>query len=355
MMVCFAQTRFNSQPFYISSFSHYVNFMDTSLNNTAASTLGVQKRRIYDITNVLEGCNLIVKTSKNQMKWVGTTHRFDVEGNDGEVHPEVADILKTVRDKRDEEAKIDAMIIAVENNVHSIINNNENDHVLCPLSQISAHLSSQQGFHFLISSVDHAQTSSYPPPFKMTRDSHDRVNFKCTSSGGGLHVLSKGMNNFPMSVSLLTPRFKNGKLKKLPKPKAEKPAKVKSQVFMKPKKIKVVKPKVEKKHKPPKPTRQKSKKQPVRKYDQDDDHDDDDDGDEDNDKNDEDSGSNISDGAIRISNQSVVKPRSYSSLQGLTEIAVAADYQSSRSSIIGRAEVEEHYLQMEGLKALLVL
>jgi hypothetical protein len=51
----------------------------------------------------------------------------------------------------------------------------------------------------------------------------------------------------------------------------------------------------------------------------------------------------------------VVKPRSYSSLQGLTEIAVAADYQSSRSSIIGRAEVEEHYLQMEGLKALLVL
>jgi len=37
--------------------------------NMAASELGVQKRRIYDITNVLEGICLIEKTNKNQVSW----------------------------------------------------------------------------------------------------------------------------------------------------------------------------------------------------------------------------------------------------------------------------------------------
>ena len=37
--------------------------------NKAASDLGVQKRRIYDITNVLEGIGLIVKDGKNNVAW----------------------------------------------------------------------------------------------------------------------------------------------------------------------------------------------------------------------------------------------------------------------------------------------
>merc|ERR1719506_2067748 len=39
--------------------------------NQAATTLGVQKRRIYDITNVLEGIGLIEKRSKNNIQWKG--------------------------------------------------------------------------------------------------------------------------------------------------------------------------------------------------------------------------------------------------------------------------------------------
>ena len=35
----------------------------------AAEQLGVQKRRIYDITNVLEGIDLISKKSKNNIEW----------------------------------------------------------------------------------------------------------------------------------------------------------------------------------------------------------------------------------------------------------------------------------------------
>lgn len=37
--------------------------------NQAAVKLGVQKRRIYDITNVLEGIGLISKKSKNNIQW----------------------------------------------------------------------------------------------------------------------------------------------------------------------------------------------------------------------------------------------------------------------------------------------
>lgn len=37
--------------------------------NFAAKELEVQKRRIYDITNVLEGIGLIEKNSKNNVRW----------------------------------------------------------------------------------------------------------------------------------------------------------------------------------------------------------------------------------------------------------------------------------------------
>ncbi|XP_043915914.1 transcription factor E2F2 [Protopterus annectens] len=40
--------------------------------NHAAEVLEVQKRRIYDITNVLEGIKLIRKKSKNNIQWMGT-------------------------------------------------------------------------------------------------------------------------------------------------------------------------------------------------------------------------------------------------------------------------------------------
>ncbi|RLV82460.1 hypothetical protein DV515_00016627 [Chloebia gouldiae] len=40
--------------------------------NWAADVLKVQKRRIYDITNVLEGIQLITKKSKNHIQWLGS-------------------------------------------------------------------------------------------------------------------------------------------------------------------------------------------------------------------------------------------------------------------------------------------
>ncbi|NXQ58001.1 E2F6 factor, partial [Anthoscopus minutus] len=39
--------------------------------NEVAKTLGVRKRRVYDITNVLDGIDLIKKRSKNLIQWTG--------------------------------------------------------------------------------------------------------------------------------------------------------------------------------------------------------------------------------------------------------------------------------------------
>lgn len=39
--------------------------------NEAACKLKVQKRRIYDITNVLEGIGLVKKVVKNKIRWIG--------------------------------------------------------------------------------------------------------------------------------------------------------------------------------------------------------------------------------------------------------------------------------------------
>jgi transcription factor E2F3 len=39
--------------------------------------LNVHKRRIYDITNVLEGIDLMEKTIKNKIRWKGTQHMLD--------------------------------------------------------------------------------------------------------------------------------------------------------------------------------------------------------------------------------------------------------------------------------------
>ncbi|XP_062932863.1 transcription factor E2F1 [Cynocephalus volans] len=48
--------------------------------NWAAEVLKVQKRRIYDITNVLEGIQLIAKKSKNHIQWLGSHATVGISG-----------------------------------------------------------------------------------------------------------------------------------------------------------------------------------------------------------------------------------------------------------------------------------
>lgn len=94
----------------------FVKLIKSSSNQTidlndAVQQLDVQKRRIYDITNVLEGIDLyelsgigyIEKISKNKIKWVGATD-----------DPQLENELKTLRHEYnellDEEKSIDYWI-----------------------------------------------------------------------------------------------------------------------------------------------------------------------------------------------------------------------------------------------------
>ncbi|NWS26208.1 E2F2 factor, partial [Polioptila caerulea] len=67
--------------------------------NRAAEVLEVQKRRIYDITNVLEGIQLICKKSKNHIQWMGTGIFEDAAmvTKQQVLHGELAELARTER------------------------------------------------------------------------------------------------------------------------------------------------------------------------------------------------------------------------------------------------------------------
>lgn len=108
----------------------FIQLIKQSENNTidlnyAVNQLNVQKRRIYDITNVLEGIGLIEKCSKNKIRWKGsltmnistnsqeptsTTSHHDIE----EDH-EVQKLTEELRRMEDEERWLDDTIFSVEN------------------------------------------------------------------------------------------------------------------------------------------------------------------------------------------------------------------------------------------------
>ncbi|THU73109.1 hypothetical protein C4D60_Mb04t19330 [Musa balbisiana] len=83
---------------------------DGSLDlNTAAETLEVQKRRIYDITNVLEGVGLIEKTFKNKIRWKGIDMSRPKELDD-----QIARMKAEVEALYSEDCRLDEMIREIQ-------------------------------------------------------------------------------------------------------------------------------------------------------------------------------------------------------------------------------------------------
>ncbi|CAD6264330.1 unnamed protein product [Miscanthus lutarioriparius] len=70
--------------------------------NKAAETLEVQKRRMYDITNVLEGVHLIEKGLKNMIRWKG----FDMS-KPKEIECQISSLKEELESLYDEEFRLD--------------------------------------------------------------------------------------------------------------------------------------------------------------------------------------------------------------------------------------------------------
>jgi uncharacterized protein (UPF0335 family) len=60
--------------------------------NEAVTELQVQKRRIYDITNVLEGIGYIEKAAKNKLKWVSNKENEELEREIAELTDELQEL-----------------------------------------------------------------------------------------------------------------------------------------------------------------------------------------------------------------------------------------------------------------------
>lgn len=60
--------------------------------NLASVTLAVQKRRIYDITNVLEGIGLLKKISKNNIQWKGSDTPTDSNESQVALNQDLTDL-----------------------------------------------------------------------------------------------------------------------------------------------------------------------------------------------------------------------------------------------------------------------
>ncbi|WZY90494.1 hypothetical protein YC2023_047229 [Brassica napus] len=89
--------------------------------NKAAETLEVQKRRIYDITNVLEGIDLIEKPFKNQILWKG----LDTSGP-GDVDADVSVLQAEIENFSLEEQALDNEIRETEERLRELSENEKN-------------------------------------------------------------------------------------------------------------------------------------------------------------------------------------------------------------------------------------
>uniref|UniRef100_A0A1Y1LJU1 E2F/DP family winged-helix DNA-binding domain-containing protein n=1 Tax=Photinus pyralis TaxID=7054 RepID=A0A1Y1LJU1_PHOPY len=94
----------------------------------AADLLAVrQKRRIYDITNVLEGIGLIEKKSKNSIQWKPSAHSEGLPGcNASEFSAKIVHLKKEIEKLEDFELELDKHKSQIEQNIKNITDDIDN-------------------------------------------------------------------------------------------------------------------------------------------------------------------------------------------------------------------------------------
>lgn len=89
--------------------------------NRAAETLEVQKRRIYDITNVLEGIGLIEKKLKNRIRWKGLDN-----STPGEVDADASILQAEIDHLSMEERRVDEQTRELRERLRELSENENN-------------------------------------------------------------------------------------------------------------------------------------------------------------------------------------------------------------------------------------
>lgn len=149
--------------------------------NRAASQLKVQKRRIYDITNVLEGIRLIEKNSKNHVRWIGNIADKPTSSNADsykELEERLADLRRTNQSLENEQIAMNNRKRQLDHDIELILDRNSSHCYLTldDLAQFEVMMAAQQealvvvnaphDTHIEVMQNDHNPRNAYHPYLK---------------------------------------------------------------------------------------------------------------------------------------------------------------------------------------------
>ncbi|KAD7477682.1 hypothetical protein E3N88_00818 [Mikania micrantha] len=127
--------------------------------NKAAETLEVvQKRRIYDITNVLEGIGLIEKKLKNRIQWKG------LDGSTGELDENITSLQAEVENLSAEEFRLDEQTREMQERLRDLSEEETNQRWLFVTEEDIKSLPCFQGETLIAIKAPHGTTLEVPDP-----------------------------------------------------------------------------------------------------------------------------------------------------------------------------------------------
>ncbi|XP_013734331.2 transcription factor E2FA [Brassica napus] len=127
--------------------------------NKAAEVLEVQKRRIYDITNVLEGIDLIEKPFKNRILWKGVD-----ASRPGDVDADVSVLQAEIENLNLEEQALDNQIRETEERLRDLSENEKNQKWLFVTEEDIKSLPGFQNQTLIAVKAPHGTTLEVPDP-----------------------------------------------------------------------------------------------------------------------------------------------------------------------------------------------
>ncbi|RID61743.1 hypothetical protein BRARA_E00870 [Brassica rapa] len=151
--------------------------------NKAAETLEVQKRRIYDITNVLEGIDLIEKPLKNRILWKGV----DASGP-GDEDADVSDVQAEIENLSLEEQALDNQIRETEQRLRDLSENEKNQKWLFVTEEDIKSLPGFQNQTLIAVKAPHGTTLEVPDPDEAVGHPQRRYRIILRSTMGPIDV-----------------------------------------------------------------------------------------------------------------------------------------------------------------------
>ncbi|XP_013683590.1 transcription factor E2FA-like isoform X1 [Brassica napus] len=127
--------------------------------NKAAEALEVQKRRIYDITNVLEGIDLIEKPFKNRILWKGVD-----ASRPGDVDADVSVLQAEIENLNLQEQALDNQIRETEERLRDLSENEKNQKWLFVTEEDIKSLPGFQNQTLIAVKAPHGTTLEVPDP-----------------------------------------------------------------------------------------------------------------------------------------------------------------------------------------------